>query len=875
MNDDTPTRRAVPDDNFPHRGLSAGQRIFGRYTLEAVAGRGGMGVVWRAKDEELGESVALKFLPEIVAGDTVAMDELKEETRRARRLTHPHIVHTYGFERDDTNAAVSMEFVDGTTLAQMRLAQPDKVFSTEKLAPLVAQLCAALDYAHNEAKVVHRDLKPANLLATGEGQLKVTDFGIARSLSETHTRLTGKGTGTSGTLLYMSPQQLTGGPATPADDIYSLGVTLYELLTGKPPFYTGDITHQILHKFPASLMEQRTGLGLPSPAIPRQWEKIILQCLDKDAARRPKNANEIARQLSLSGKGTPASVNPAARGSEPKARPLSSIRYPAGGGKWEDLEEPVVSSVHYPNPDRKNKSGPQRWFDYLVILGLITAGVVYFMGLTPVPRPWIEASPALEPEAPATATATPSRLPREKIEPPASTVKTVTETNSAGPAQNIVLPATGFAQEPAAMASSLHTPAVSPAASTTPEDATPAVRHPVDPSGTATPIAPPAGAVRLAVLPANSSAYLDDSPVSLTVPLNLPQISPGHHILRLRAPGYQEKRIEFAVEAGQPLDLGTERLVAGSGSLVIDSQPSFVQFVLKDETGKSYRGVTPWDDNKLPVGAYTLTFTRSGIANAVKIFTLEDHALLRVMADFSGGSVNISALGSAVIQSKPAMANPPSVSVIAPKSGRLMLDVIGPSDYQLYANGRLIERPARGPGGVELPTTGELSLELKAPGYQTATRQLTLGPGVNEVWRVALEPLPRQEWNQAEPIGLNLPSNPAPASRPGQAADAVRSVVPPAVTAPPVQSKEMPRLLESVQPVYPSSVQAGRIQGTVIVRLMIQANGRVGNVEEISSPDPRLTKAVREAVAQFRFAPAKINGQPVPMQVTMEFEFKL
>src|SRR5262249_32159251 len=148
------------------------------------------------------------------------------------------------------------------------LGQPGKVFSPEKLGPLVTQLCAALDYAHGDAKLVHRDLKPANILLTKSGVIKVTDFGIARSLTETHTRLTGTVGGTSGTLLYMRPQQLLGKRATPSDDIYALGATLYELLTGKPPFFTGDITHQVLREVPRSISEQRTELEVPGGPIP-------------------------------------------------------------------------------------------------------------------------------------------------------------------------------------------------------------------------------------------------------------------------------------------------------------------------------------------------------------------------------------------------------------------------------------------------------------------------------------------------------------------------------------------------------------------------------------------------------------------------------
>jgi len=305
MADDNSTRRADADDYVTRAGLAAGRKVFGRYVLETELGAGGMGVVWRARDEELSDLVALKFLPEVVARDAAAVDELREETRHALRLTHPNIVRIRNFEREGNVAAVSMEYVDGATLSQLRLEQSGKVFSVEKLAPIATQLCAALDYAHNTAKVVHRDLKPSNVLVTKDGVVKVTDFGIARGLSDTHTRLTGKSTGTSGTLPYMSPQQVTGKKATPADDIYALGATLYELLTGKPPFYTGDITHQILQQAPASLAAQRAELAVENespatlPPIPPAWEETILACLAKEPQDRPRSAGEVAARLGL------------------------------------------------------------------------------------------------------------------------------------------------------------------------------------------------------------------------------------------------------------------------------------------------------------------------------------------------------------------------------------------------------------------------------------------------------------------------------------------------------------------------------------------------------------------------------------------------
>jgi TPR repeat protein/formylglycine-generating enzyme required for sulfatase activity len=297
--DDDSIRRVDADDYVTRAGLAAGRKVFGRYVLEAVLGQGGMGVVWRARDEELGIPVALKFLPEVVARDDPAVDELKEETRNALRLTHPNIVRVHCFEHEGGMAAVSMEYVDGAPLSKLRLAQPGKVFSAEKLAPLVAQACAALGYAHGEAKVVHRDLKPANLLVTPEGRLKVADFGIARSLADTHTRLTGRAAGTSGTLLYMSPQQLLGRKASASDDVYALGATLYELLTGRPPFFTGDIATQVQGVTPPPLAERRSELGFAGEPIPAAWEETVAACLAKDPARRPQTAGEVAARLGL------------------------------------------------------------------------------------------------------------------------------------------------------------------------------------------------------------------------------------------------------------------------------------------------------------------------------------------------------------------------------------------------------------------------------------------------------------------------------------------------------------------------------------------------------------------------------------------------
>jgi len=207
------------------RGFVSGQKILGRYTLRKVLGQGGMGLVWLAEDELLKRNVALKFLPEIVRNDAEAITDLRREAARCLELTHLHIVRVYDFIQDVQWAGISMEYVDGKTLSGLKADRPARCFSVSELAPWVTQLCEALNYAHTKARIVHRDLKPSNLMINSRGELKVTDFGIARSLSESRTRLTGQ-EGTSGTPAYMSPQQAMGQEAKVTDDIYSLGATL-------------------------------------------------------------------------------------------------------------------------------------------------------------------------------------------------------------------------------------------------------------------------------------------------------------------------------------------------------------------------------------------------------------------------------------------------------------------------------------------------------------------------------------------------------------------------------------------------------------------------------------------------------------------------
>ena len=280
------------------REFASGQKVFGRYTLVRVLGRGGMGIVWLARDEELEREVALKFLPELMIQDHAVFDQLRRETKRCLELTHPHIVRIHDFIHDDRSGCISMEYIDGETLSNLRAEKEQRVFEPDEIATWISQLCDTLDYAHNRANVIHCDLKPANLMVNQRGNLKISDFGIALSLSDSVSRLTLE-QGRSGTLVYMSPQQLNGERSTHLDDIYSLGASIYELLTSKPPFYSGNIDRQICERVAPSMTERRKELDIEPASVPPIWEQTIAACLAKDPSRRPQSAAEVAQRLQL------------------------------------------------------------------------------------------------------------------------------------------------------------------------------------------------------------------------------------------------------------------------------------------------------------------------------------------------------------------------------------------------------------------------------------------------------------------------------------------------------------------------------------------------------------------------------------------------
>lgn len=277
--------------------IARGDVLLGRYRLERVLGQGGMGVVWLAADKQLDEMVAIKFVPPEIRNDEDALNDLRRETQKSRKLSHPNIIRLHDLNQfDDAQPFITMEYVEGETLRAARIAQPNGVFSWNALRPLAGQLCAALDYAHSQG-IVHRDLKPSNIMVTAAGQLKLADFGIAATISETMGQVSLENL-RSGTPAYMSPQQIEGRPPSAKDDIYAFGATLYDLFSGKPPFFRGKVLHQVINSSPQPLEERLEEFDLTNPVPPRVIE-TIMACLAKDPDQRPQDMATVIERLDL------------------------------------------------------------------------------------------------------------------------------------------------------------------------------------------------------------------------------------------------------------------------------------------------------------------------------------------------------------------------------------------------------------------------------------------------------------------------------------------------------------------------------------------------------------------------------------------------
>ncbi|MCS3844909.1 serine/threonine-protein kinase [Microbacterium sp. AK031] len=262
----------------PTQGVSFG----GRYELQSRIAIGGMGEVWEATDHVIGRTVAIKILKDEYMGDPGFLERFRAEARHAALVNHEGIASVFDYGEENGSAFLVMELVPGEALST--LLERDGALSADKTLDIVAQTASALQAAH-AAGLVHRDIKPGNLLITPDGRVKITDFGIARIADQVPLTATGQ---VMGTVQYLSPEQASGHPASPATDTYSLGIVAYESLAGKRPF-TGESQVAIAM---AQINEQPPPLP---PTVPIPVQNLVMAMIAKKPADRPSSSATVAR----------------------------------------------------------------------------------------------------------------------------------------------------------------------------------------------------------------------------------------------------------------------------------------------------------------------------------------------------------------------------------------------------------------------------------------------------------------------------------------------------------------------------------------------------------------------------------------------------
>lgn len=372
-------------------------KLSGRYVLEERIARGGMGTVYGATDERLGRRVAVKLLKGDLAEDTLFVERFRREARSVATLIHPNIANVFDYGEDHGHSYIVMELVEGRDLARV-LAEAGPLDPARAIT-IATQVCEALGHAHASG-VVHRDVKPANVIVGPGDRVKVTDFGIAQAAGD--ATLTAAGS-VLGTAQYISPEQASDGDVGPPSDIYSMGIVLYEMVTGSAPF-TGDSAIALAMRHVSETVPPPSSAR---PGVPQVVDHVVGRATAKEPGARYRNGAEMAAALEGSEAPTASTAVLA------PAPATESLAEAAGPG----TDEMAVA----PQPPARPRGAPlgRAIAIAFLLLGLLAAAVaaMTFLGDDETRRPERTQPGAAAPEDPVTASETPEPAPEQVTVP--------------------------------------------------------------------------------------------------------------------------------------------------------------------------------------------------------------------------------------------------------------------------------------------------------------------------------------------------------------------------------------------------------------------------------------------------------------------------
>lgn len=786
---------------------------FGKYEVLSVIGKGGMGVVYLARDPGIDRTVAVKT---IASHDDSSRDELLKrlttEARSAGRLQHRNIVTIHDFGVQDDVSYIVMEFIEGTNLGAM-IARREPPSLVQKLDILI-QLCDGIAYAH-ELGVLHRDLKPSNVALSTKGVVKILDFGLARFDS---TRLTQAGF-LSGTIPYMSPERINGDSGA-GDDIFAIGAIAYEFLSGQRAFHgrtPPEVMYQVLNGQPASLSK--------IAKLPEELDTIIARALEKDVAKRFQSARELG-----------------ARFDEFRRSPaLKSYLY----------AEKIVDRLSDSTTSRRSDLDRSGTRSKRADSGSEIAQRLD--GLTPrKTRPMVPApEPATEPMTPAT----PAPPPEEPAPP------FVASTPPFLPTMVEELPREEFPVVDEPMPTMIDTPM--PAAPVAARVASP-VAAPV-----ASPVAARAIPATMADVP-YSSVNATMAEVPFTAPAT--QAASMDELMPPPRPASRPKPVLMIVAAMIVLLLGvggalvyrfaTSKKEAAAPTPATDTTPALAQTVESQQsTFRSLRdraGQLP-PSEELQQALQSIDATHST-------------ALARLQGnDFAAASAM---LGDSIARLQQILAAPPpsTTPTAAPRP-----NVAAALDEWTRVNATidtLVERAAR--DGIKLDSSVAARLAERKAGVfamleggridEFLRQTAPLVEAYQEAIRRAAYAR-RSETRRAE----TKPVQPPPTQT---VPEVVEAPPPPPVETATVGRAEPARPIHQVTPRVPTSMIRVRTEGTVVVEVTIDRNGKVSAARILQPVYPAYDAAALRAAKQWRFSPATINGEPAESRMNLEFAFK-